>query len=386
MHVLLVKLSSLGDIVHTLPAVEDASRRGVTFDWVVEEDFAALPAMHPGVRDVIRVALRRWRKPGEGRLREIRTFGRTLRRNRYELVIDAQGLIKSALIASCARGRVRAGFDRASAREPAAALFYSRRAAVQTRDCHAVERIRRLFAAVIGYDLPPENPAFGLDGPLGPGSARGSLAENSSARGSLANDSSARTSLARESEQETTAGGDTPRIGEQSEPYCVLLHGTTWESKHWPETFWTHLAQRAMRAGLTPVLPWLSETERRRAEGVARRVPGSRAVGSMPLDAVADLLARASAVVGVDTGLSHLSAALGRPTVGLFGPTDAKLTGCVGSRAHNIQSDLECAPCRSRRCRYRGEMLTWNGQAVEPACFAQLHPDRVWAQVAEMIG
>ena len=372
MHVLLVKLSSLGDIVHALPAVEDASRRGVTFDWVVEEDFAALPTMHPGVRDVIRVALRRWRKPGEGRLREIRTFGRTLRRNRYELVIDAQGLIKSALIASCTRGRVRAGFDRASAREPAAALFYSRRAAVQTRDCHAVERIRRLFAAVIGYDLPPENPAFGLDGPLGPGSARVPLANDSSARGSPA--------------QGTTAGGDTPRIGEQSEPYCVLLHGTTWESKHWPETFWTHLAQRALQAGLTPVLPWLSETERRRAEGVARRVPGSRAVGSMPLDAVADLLARASAVVGVDTGLSHLSAALGRPTVGLFGPTDARLTGCVGSRAHNIQSDLECAPCRSRRCGYRGETLTWNGEAVEPACFAQLHPDRVWAQVAEMLG
>ena len=337
MHVLLVKLSSLGDVVHTLPAVEDAARRGVTFDWVVEEDFAAVPAMHGGVQNVIRAALRRWRKPGERRLREVRSFGRNLRRKNYDLVIDAQGLIKSALIACCSRGRVRAGFDRTSAREPAAALFYSRRAAVATKNCHAVERTRRLFAAAIGYDQPSEKPSFGLD------------------------------------------------VQEEAEPYCVLVHGTTWESKHWPDAFWTHMASRAMQAGLTPILPWLSEAERRRAESVARQVDGARAVGSLPLDAVADLLAHASVVVGVDTGLSHLSAALGRPTVGLFGPTDARLTGCIGNRARNIQGDIACAPCLRRQCGYRGEALSWRGETVEPACFARLNPDRVWTQVAELL-
>ena len=337
MHVLLVKLSSLGDIVHTLPAVEDAARRGVTFDWVGEEDFAAVPEMHRAVRDVVRSALRRWRKPGERRVVEVRTFGRKLRRQRYDLIIDAQGLIKSALIAFSAKGRVRAGFDRSSAREPAAALFYSRRTTVARKGLHAVERIRRLFAAAIGYDPPSDAPAFGLDNESKP------------------------------------------------EPYCMLLHGTTWKSKHWPDAFWTQLAERATQAGLTPILPWLSEAERRRAESVARQVDGARAVGSMPLDAVADLLARASAVVGVDTGLAHLSAALGRPTVGLFGPTDASLTGCVGSRARNIQGDIACAPCLSRQCRYRGEALTWRGQTVEPACFARLDPDRVWTQVAELL-
>ena len=347
MHVLLVKLSSLGDVVHTLPAVEDAARRGVTFDWVVEEDFAAVPAMHRGVHNVIRAALRRWRRPGERRLREVRSFGRNLRRRSYDLVIDAQGLIKSALIASCSRGRVRVGFDRTSAREPAAALFYSRRAAVATKNCHAVERTRRLFAAAIGYEAPSEQPSFGL--------SRG-------------------------------ARGGTPRMtGEGAGPYCVLVHGTTWESKHWPDAFWTHMASRVMQAGLTPILPWLSEAERHRAESVARQVDGARAVGSMPLDAVADLLAHASAVVGVDTGLSHLSAALGRPTVGLFGPTDARLTGCVGNRARNIQGDIACAPCLTRQCRYRGEALSWRGETVEPACFARLNPDRVWTQVAELL-
>ena len=336
MHVLLVKLSSLGDVVHTLPAVEDAVRLGVTFDWVVEEDFAAIPAMHRGVRDVIRASLRRWRTPGERRLREIRAFGRRLRRKHYDLVIDAQGLLKSALIGSCSRKRVYAGFDRTSAREPVAALFYSRRAAVERTD-HAVERIRRLFAALIGYEAPSGKAVFGLD------------------------------------------------VEEETDPYCVLCHGTTWESKHWPEAFWTHIARRAVQAGLTPVLPWLSEAERRRAETVVQRVDGARAVGSMPLDAVVDLLAHASAVVGVDTGLSHLGAALGRPTVGLFGPTDARLTGCVGSRARNIQGDIACAPCLSRRCGYRGEAPTWRGEIVEPACFARLNPDRVWTQVAELL-
>ena len=337
MHVLLVKLSSLGDVVHTLPAVEDATRRGTTFDWVVEEDFAAVPALHRGVRDVIRAALRRWRRPGEKRLGEIRRFGTDLRRRSYDLVIDAQGLIKSALISSLSRGRVRAGFSRNSAREPAAALFYSQHAEVATKDCHAIDRIRRLFAAAIGYELPEEQPAFGIG------------------------------------------------IEEDTEPYCVLLHGTTWESKHWPVHFWTHLAERAVGAGLTPVLPWLSEAERRRAENIAQQVDGARAVGSKPLDEVAELLARATAVVGVDTGLAHLSAALGRPTVGLFGPTDARLTGCVGSRACNIQGDIECAPCLSRRCRYRGEALTWRGENVDPPCFAHLNPDRVWTQVAKLL-
>ena len=172
---------------------------------------------------------------------------------------------------------------------------------------------------------------------------------------------------------------------QETEPYCVLLHGTTWESKHWPDAFWTHLAERAKQAGMTPVLPWLTEVERRRAESVTHQVEGALAVGSLPLDAVADLLLHARAVIGVDTGLSHLSAALGRPTVGLFGPTDARLTGCVGTRAHNIQGDIECAPCLSRQCRYTGEQLTWRGVAVEPACFARLNPDRVWTEVAELL-
>lgn len=332
MHVLLIKLSSLGDIVHTLPAVEDATRQGVTFDWVAEENFVAVPALHRGVGEVVPLALRRWRKSIVSSFGEVWSFRRALRRQHYDLTIDAQGLIKSAVVGRWSRSSTYAGFDRACAREPSAALLYSHRSAVEKTN-HAVDRIRSLFAQAIGYDLPASAPEFGLTTHLEP------------------------------------------------ERYCVLIHGTTWKTKHWPESFWMRIAERAVGIGLTPVLPWLSEDERLRAERIAGRVEGAEVVGSMPLEAAVGLLARASAIVGVDSGLSHLGAALGRPTVVVFGPTDARLTGCKGAQASNLQGVLACSPCMSRNCQYRGQPLTWSGETVQPACFASVHPDRVWEEL-----
>ena len=336
MHVLLIKLSSLGDIVHTLPAVEDATRQGITFDWVVEEGFAAAPALHRGVRRVIPVALRRWRRSVLASVGEARAFRTALGRERYELAVDAQGLIKSAVVARWARAREHAGFDRASAREPLASALYTRRLAVP-REGHAVDRMRALFAVALGYDCPGGEPAFGLE------------------------------------------------PGEATRNTCVLVHGTTWRTKHWPDRFWAAIAERAVAAGLTPVLPWLSETERVRAAAVAARVPGAEVAAAMPLADVIALVSEASAVVGVDSGLSHLAAALGRPTVVVFGPTDVRLTGCRGARARSLQSELGCSPCLSRTCRYRGPSLAWQGETVVPACFADLHPDRVWAEMTRVI-
>ena len=335
MHVLLIKLSSLGDIVHTLPAVEDATRRGFTFDWVVEEGFAAAPALHRGVRRVIPVALRRWRRSVIGSLGEARDFRRELRCAPYDLVLDAQGLIKSAVVARWSRSRHRAGLDWASARESLASILYSRRLAVSPAD-HAVERMRALFAGALGYDPPTEEAAFGV--------ARGGEVRNT----------------------------------------CVLVHGTTWSTKHWPERFWVSIAQCAVAAGLTPVLPWLSEAERRRAEEVAARVEGTRVAPRLPLAEVVPMLAEASAVVGVDSGLSHLAAALGRPTVVVYGPTDVGLTGCRGPLALGLQSELGCSPCLSRACRYRGPAIAWRGEGVRPPCYASLDPERVWRELGDL--
>ena len=336
-HVLLVKLSSLGDVVHALPAVEDAVRRGVTFDWAVEEDFAALPAMHRGVRRVIPAGLRRWRQSPAGSVGEVVAFGRALRQQRYDVAIDAQGLLKSAVVARAAPADERAGFNSASARESAAALLYSKRVKAPPQD-HAVQRIRSLFAVALGYDVPREAPAFGLR--------------------------------------------------PQGEPngYCVLTHGTTWRTKHWPESFWTRIAHRAARAGLTPVLPWGSDAERSRAQRIAGQVDGSKVAPRLRLDEAIGLLSGARAVVGVDSGLSHLAAALGRPTVVVYGPTDQRRTGCIGVRARSLQASLACSPCLARRCQYRGPALKWGGESIEPACFASVHPDRVWEEVAAALG
>src|SRR5882672_7868748 len=162
--ILFVKTSSLGDLVHHCPAVSDAARRrpAAEIDWVIEEPFAGVAAMHRAVRRVIPVALRRWRRApwNPAVWAEIANFRKTISRERYDAVIDSQGLLKSALIASLASGP-KHGMDRASAREPLAARFYDVTHPVP-KALHAVERNRRLTASALGYAL--EGPLdYGLD-------------------------------------------------------------------------------------------------------------------------------------------------------------------------------------------------------------------------------
>ena len=151
--ILFVKTSSLGDVVHNCPAVSDVARQvpGASIDWVIEEAYAEIAALHPQVRRVIPVAMRRWRGALLSRATwtEIAGFRNALRGERYDAVIDSQGLIKSALIAAFARGR-KHGLDRTSVREPFAAHFYDAAHAVPA-GLHAVERNRRLAAAALGY-------------------------------------------------------------------------------------------------------------------------------------------------------------------------------------------------------------------------------------------
>ncbi len=343
MRVLLVKMSSLGDVVHTLPAVTDAAAAldGVVFDWVVEEDFAAIPARHPAVAEVVPVAWRRWRRRLPRHRRDLRDFVRHVRARRYDLVLDAQGLVKSAAVTALARGGVRAGLARGSAREGAAALAYGRRLAVP-RDLHAVDRLRRLFAAALGYPCPDLPPRFGIAGPPGPAA---------------------------------DAGGA---------PRCVLLHGTTWESKQWPVPFWRQVARQAGGAGFDVVVPWGGEEERVRAGQIATESP-ARVLEPTTLEAMIRELAGASLVIGVDSGLAHLAAALDVPTLTLYGSTSSALTGCRGTRARNLQASFPCAPCLRRECGYAGPVQIRQGETVSPACYADLPPERVWQAARELV-
>jgi len=198
--VLFIKTSSLGDVIHHMPALTEAhaKRPDVRFAWVVEEAFAPLVQLHPLVAEVIPVAARNWRRaPWQGSTwQEIGRFVRRLRSRRYHAVIDTQGLfLKSALLARAARGR-RHGYDPNSIKEPFACMFYNVRHAVEWKQ-HAIARNRALTGAALGY-TPDGPPDFGLD--------RTALAEPAAA------------------------------------PYGVLLHATARADKEWPEANWRMLA------------------------------------------------------------------------------------------------------------------------------------------------
>jgi heptosyltransferase-1 len=165
-------------------------------------------------------------------------------------------------------------------------------------------------------------------------------------------------------------------------PRCLLLHGTTWASKHWPERFWCDIAQRAAAAGFEVRLPWGDAVEQARAERIAS-VTDARVLPRQPIGPLMDELAAASLVIGVDSGLSHLAAALEVPTLVLYGSTSSELTGCRGARVRNLQADFPCSPCLTRECRYRGPEQRWSGMPVTPACYAMLPPDLVWAAATE---
>ncbi|WP_437882621.1 lipopolysaccharide heptosyltransferase I [Pseudomonas sp. LRF_L74] len=286
MRVLLIKTSSLGDVIHTLPALTDAARAlpGIQFDWVVEEGFAEIPAWHPAVAQVIPVAIRRWRKNLFKTLcnGEWRRFKARLRETQYDLVIDAQGLLKSAWLTRYVKAPV-AGFDHESAREPVATRFYARTFNVP-REQHALERTRQLFAQALRYPPPDGIGDYGLDRHL--------LADPG------------------------------------TQPYLMFLHGTTWPSKHWPEADWRALAEDMAALGWAIRLPWGNESEKRRAERIVEGIPGAAVLPRLSLAGVAKVIAGATACVAVDTGLGHLAAALDVPTISLYGPT---LPGRVGA-------------------------------------------------------
>lgn len=359
MKVLLVKMSSLGDLVHALPALTEAAGRQARFHWVAEEAFAALPALHPGVERVLPIAWRRWRKRLWQSRRELRAFFQGLAEERYDLVMDAQGLLKSALVARCARGEEKVGFSRSAAREPAAAWFYDRRIEVP-KGRHAIERQRQLFAGALGYPY-REDPtsAFGPP-PAAPG--RASQAQNPEDRRALA------------------FGLPPPASGTD---LCLFLHGASWPSKLWPEAMWVDLARRARDAGLQVALPWGNAAERGRAQRIAQA--GGATALSLPLAELMEELRQARLVVGLDSGLTHLAAALGVPTLALHGSTSSALTGCRGSRARNLQAQFPCAPCLSRSCKYRGPAQRWQGAAMAPACYARLDPEIVWAAAQTLL-
>lgn len=295
MKVLIVKTSSMGDVIHTFPAVQDAlnARPELAFDWCVEEAFASIVALHPAIGTIHKVALRRWRKQlaSPDTWREGATLRRALRDSHYDLVLDAQGLLKSAFVARLAAAPI-AGFDKASAREPSATVFYGQRYGV-ARDLHAIERTRRLFGLALGYEPDLSMLDSGIVAPAGMPLA-------------------------------------------QAGRTAMLLHGTSREDKKWPAQDWIETARLLVANGFSPVTTWSNDKERIVAQAIGEAVPQTLVVPKSPLSEVAGLIGRSTLVIGADTGLTHLAAAFGLPTVAIFLTTEPGLTGPRGSFASTL--------------------------------------------------
>ncbi len=328
MKVLIIKTSSLGDLIHTLPAVTDAAKAipGISFDWVAEENFSEIPSWHPAVDKVIPIAIRRWRK--KWNQKEVSAAVRALRKEQYDVVIDAQGLIKSAIITLLTKGK-RYGLDRYSCREPLAALAYQEKISIP-KNQHAIDRVRQLFSKVLDYSFDETSLDYGLN------------------RCDFSMD--------------------------MKDRYLVFLHGTTWESKLYPEQYWVELAQLADKEGFKVYFPWGNEAERLRAKRFATQCNNAIVPERMGLSQISALLAGAEGVIGVDTGLSHLSAALDVPGVTIYGATSPDLTGTRGCKYSCLQVEFNCAPCLLKQCAYEEIAV------VRPACYQSVSSEQVWRE------
>ncbi len=338
MRILIVKMSSLGDIIHTLPAVSDVVRcyPEARIDWVVEDAFREVVTWHNAVHQVIPVAFRRWKRAPLTSLLgdEWKQFRQRLRRDEYDVVIDAQGLMKSAFVTKMARAKKRVGFDRDSVREKPAAMFYDRTVAAQE---YIIPRMRHLFASALDYPLPDESPDFGIGHQY--------FRPNYLPEGN----------------------------------FVVFLHGTTWPNKHWPEGFWRQLVELTTAAGFRVCLPWGNADERSRARRLASGIAAAEVLPRLQLAEMAAVIQASLAVVGLDSGLSYLAAALAVPSLVLYGPTQPPLPGDHDEVQFYRVAKFPCAPCFQRECTYT------RLKTVDPPCFGNSPPREVWHQLQEII-
>lgn len=337
--VLIVKTTSMGDLIHSMPAITDLQRMrpDTEVHWLVEEVFADIPQWHPFVKKVHICAIRRWRKSffTKSTQTEIHLLKKHLLAENFDLVIDAQGLLKSALMVrwfTCPRH----GYEKNSIKEKQASYFYTNKHIV-SRELAAVERVRQLFAKSLAYSLEGLAQQFGL--------------------------------------QVQRPNNFTINIQSR---YAVFLHGTNWSSKVWPVEYWNKLAEILTAEGWVVYIPWGSDEEFERAQLIAKDTQAV-VLDRQSLNALAFILQNAAVVIGSDTGLNHLAAALDTKTIGIYGATSASLTGLVGKNVINIQSDLSCSPCFKRDC-----PLVKEGEMIP--CYVSINEQRVLKEIRNICG
>jgi heptosyltransferase-1 len=346
MKILVVKLSSLGDILHLFPAVSDLRRRfpDAKIDWLVEPAFAEAVTWHSAIDKVITVPLRAHKKTWWKIPSLLVKLRKQLQAEKYDVVMDAQGLLKSALMAKLA-GVAVYGFAAESAREPIATMLYQKTAMLPD-GLHVVEKnrelVKQLFAAELTYPAD-----FGLD------------------------------KFRHERLQHRYSGVFKELTGQA---YIVLLHGTTWNSKYWPEEAWAELIHKLSGQGWQCLIPWGNDVERQRAlrlQGAG--VEQARVLPKLSLTELMDVLLHARAFVSVESGIGHLAAALEVPGIMLHGPTDPGYSGILGKACRHITSGLYCSPCFKRDC----PRIESNHEV--PPCQLEIDPQKVYQQCQALL-
>ena len=333
MKILLIKMSSMGDIFHTFPAISDlkANNPDIVIDWVVEYGFKEIVEWHPAIHKTIPINLRRWMKRrGANSWREFKNWYKELRTEEYDLVIDAQGLFKSAAIARMSKNAIIHGFDRKSARESISAIFYNHTYFVD-KNQHAVERTRQLFGKIFNY-APSNTLNFGIK------------------------------------QKFSHVIKDSKKL--------MFIIGTSWVTKLWSTEHWQTLTALAISEGFDVEIMWGSPEELAIAESIIAACPqATRPQQRLSITTIAEKLVEAVGVIGLDTGFSHLAGALETPTISLYGATSPTKVGLIGNHTKNLQLEppLECMPCHKRQCKWLPE-----NSAETPPCMQGIKPQQVW--------
>ena len=359
MKILIIKLSSLGDLIHTFPAITEAMQKNrelnlypsLQFDWLVDESFKDVPNFQPYIHQVFTVPLRK--KNYLTALKKLINIKKLNQAKPYDLIIDAQGLIKSAallfLLKKIAHKTI--GLDFHSARESYASFFYQEKFSIP-KNLHAIDRLRLLFSKALNYPITLETHII------------------NSITNSITNptiDSS-------------------PPTWETNPPIKVLfLHGTTWPTKQWPDVYWIQLGKILSQKNMQILLPWYGPEEHTRVLSFQKQIPNSLILPSYSLKEFFNFLKTTppNLIIAVDTGLTHLAAALNIPMISLFGPTSAEKTGPKGENQTILNADFPCAPCFSKTCLYLKKLGTKT--KITPPCFESLNPEIVSQMVNKTV-
>jgi heptosyltransferase-1 len=323
----------MGDLIHALPAMTDAKKAipGISFDWVIEKSFSEVARWHPAVKNVIPSSHRKWKKDFIGSIKngEIQQFVRAIRKEKYDIVIDGQTSIKSAVTMMLTRG-LRCGLDRHSARESWASLAYQKKFHVD-KNLHAIKRLRLLFSQVLGYPFANSPPDYGILGKK-----------------------------------------FVPVKFLLPKPYLVFVHNASWQSKLWPEAYWRQLIVLAARENFHVVLPWGNPAEKQRAMRISEHHTNAVVLPFCSLSQHAAILQNSHGAICSDTGLSHLAASLNVPALTLYGSTSVQFIGTTGLNQKHMISSFACKKCYKQDCNYDNQLH------LDALCQLTMRPEMVW--------